>query len=63
MENSSAEQIQDENISYRLIVVIALFLPIAIVLVLVRLHIRKNITHNLGIDDGLMVFALVWVEM
>ena len=61
MSAPTAGHIQDENESYKLIIVIALFLPIATILVLLRLYVRRNITHSLGIDDALMVFALVRV--
>ena len=53
---------QKDSIAYRIIAVIAVFLPIAIISVLLRLHVRRNIMRALGVDDALMVFALVSYE-
>ena len=56
---ASVAQGLNDSISYKIIVVIAVFLPIAVVSVVLRLHVRRNMMHALGVDDVLMFIALV----
>jgi len=49
----------DETRAPELIVSVAVFLPLALIAVAVRLWVRTRMIRNFGWDDGMMVLALV----